>query len=170
MQDTSMVRNIAILGHGSSGKSSLAEAMLFTAGKIKRLGTIDGGNSSMDYDDEEIARKISINSSFENYIWKKTEVYLIDTPGDDSFYNETIFASKVSDGAVFNIGAVLGVKGQTIKFADLIAENQGVLVLDLWASSCLSCIREYEASERNRALIAEKGVKFERIKNVCLIK
>jgi len=124
MQDTSMVRNIAILGHGSSGKSSLAEAMLFTAGKIKRLGTIDGGNSSMDYDDEEIARKISINSSFENYTWKKTEVYLIDTPGDDSFYNETIFASKVSDGAVFNIGAVLGVKGQTIKFADLIAENK----------------------------------------------
>lgn len=123
MQDTSMVRNLAILGHGSSGKSSLAEAMLYTAGKLKRLGKIDDGNSSMDYDDEEIARKISINSSFNNFTWKKTEVYLIDTPGDDSFYNETIFASKVSDSAIFTIGAVLGVKGQTIKFADLIAEN-----------------------------------------------
>jgi elongation factor G len=123
MQDTSLVRNLAILGHGSSGKSSLAEAMLYTAGKLKRLGKIDDGNSSMDYDDEEIARKISINSSFNNFTWKKTEVYLIDTPGDDSFYNETIFASKVSDSAIFTIGAVLGVKGQTIKFADLIAEN-----------------------------------------------
>jgi elongation factor G len=123
MQDTSLVRNLAILGHGSSGKSSLAEAMLYTAGKLKRLGKIDDGNSSMDYDDEEIARKISINSSFNNFNWKKTEVYLIDTPGDDSFYNETIFASKVSDSAIFTIGAVLGVKGQTIKFADLIAEN-----------------------------------------------
>ncbi len=122
MQDTSMVRNLAILGHGSCGKSSLAEAMLYTAGKLKRLGKIDDGNSSMDYDEEEIARKISINSSFHNFNWKKTTVYLIDTPGDDSFYNETIFASKVSDGAVFTIGAVLGVKGQTIKFADLIAE------------------------------------------------
>ena len=123
MQDTSMVRNLAILGHGSSGKSSLAEAMLYTAGKLKRLGKIDDGNTAMDYDDEEIARKISINSSFDNFTWKKTAVYLIDTPGDDSFYNETIFASKVSDSAVFTIGAVLGVKGQTIKFADLIAEN-----------------------------------------------
>ena len=118
-----MVRNLAILGHGSSGKSSLAEAMLYTAGKLKRLGKIDDGNSAMDYDDEEIARKISINSSFENLTWNKTTVYLIDTPGDDSFYNETIFASKVSDSAIFTIGAVLGVKGQTIKFADLIAEN-----------------------------------------------
>ena len=123
MQDTSMVRNVAILGHGGSGKSSLAEAMLYTAGKLKRLGRIDDGNSAMDYDDEEIARKISINSSFDNYTWKKTNVYLIDTPGDDSFYNETIFASSVCDAAIFTIGAVLGVKGATIKFADLIAEN-----------------------------------------------
>jgi len=123
MQDTSMVRNLAILGHGSCGKSSLAEAMLYTAGKLKRLGKVDDGNSSMDYDEEEISRKISINSSFNNFNWKKTSVYLVDTPGDDSFYNETIFASKVSDSALFTIGAVLGVKGQTIKFADLIAEN-----------------------------------------------
>ena len=123
MQETSMVRNVAIMGHGNSGKSSLAEAMLFTAGKLKRLGKIDDGNATMDYDDEEIARNISINSSFDNYSWKKTDVYLIDTPGDDSFYNETIFASKVCDSAVFTIGAVLGVRGQTLKFADLIAEN-----------------------------------------------
>ena len=71
MQDTSMVRNMAIMGHGNSGKTSLAEAMLYTAGKTNRLGKVDDGNSSMDYDDEEISRKISISSSFNNYTWKK---------------------------------------------------------------------------------------------------
>jgi len=124
MQDTSMIRNIALIGHGNSGKTSLAEAMLYTAGKIKRLGKVDSGNSNMDYDDEEIARKISINSSFDNYSWKKTDVFMIDTPGDDSFYNETIFATSICDSALFTIGAVLGVKGQTVKFADLIADNK----------------------------------------------
>ena len=57
MQDTAMVRNIAVIGHGNSGKTSLVEAMLYTAGKINRLGKVDDGNSSMDYDDEEIKRK-----------------------------------------------------------------------------------------------------------------
>lgn len=123
MQDTAMVRNIAVLGHGNGGKTTLVEAMLYTAGKIKRLGKVDDGNTSMDYDDEEIKRQISISSSFSNYIWKKHDVYIIDTPGDDSFFNETLTAAHVCDGAVFVIGAVLGVKGQTRKFADLIVDN-----------------------------------------------
>ncbi len=123
MQDTKLVRNIAIIGHGNSGKTSLAEAMLFTAGKIKRLGKVDDGSSCMDYEEEEIKRNISITSSFHNYLWKKHEVYLVDTPGDDNFINETLFASQICDGAVFAIGAVMGVKGQTTKFADFIAEK-----------------------------------------------
>jgi len=118
-----MVRNIAVLGHGNGGKTTLVEAMLYTAGKIKRLGKVDDGNTSMDYDDEEIKRNISISSSFSNYTWKKHDVYLVDTPGDDSFFNETLTAAHVCDGAVFVIGAVLGVKGQTRKFADLIVDN-----------------------------------------------
>ena len=123
MPDANMVRNIALIGHGSSGKTSLAEAMLYTAGKLNRLGKIDEGHATMDYDEEEIVRKISINSSFNSYTWKKNEVFMIDTPGDDSFYNETIFACSVCDSAVFTIGAVIGVKGQTVKFADMITEN-----------------------------------------------
>lgn len=124
MQDTSKVRNIAIIGHGNCGKTSLAEAMLFTAGKIKRLGKVDDGSSALDYEDEEISRNISINSSFHNYSWNKHNVYLIDTPGDDNFLNETLFASSVCDGVVFTIGAVLGVKGQTIKFAQIVKDRQ----------------------------------------------
>jgi elongation factor G len=124
MQDTAMVRNIALIGHGNSGKTSLAEAMLYTAGKIKRLGQVDDGTASLDFDGEEIKRKITINASFQNYTWNKVETYFIDTPGDDSFFNETVFTTGVCDGAILTIGAVLGVKGQTRKFIDLIAENQ----------------------------------------------
>lgn len=123
MQDTKVVRNVAIIGHGGCGKTSLAEALLFSAGKIKRLGKVDEGSSVMDYDEEEISRNISINIGFHNYTWKKHDVYLMDTPGDDNFINETIFASHVCDSALFTIGAVLGVKGQTIKFANIIQEQ-----------------------------------------------
>jgi len=123
MQDISKIRNIAIIGHGSCGKTSLAEAMLFTAGKIKRLGKVDEGSSALDFEEEEVQRNISINTSFHNYSWKKHDVFLLDTPGDDNFINETFVATQVTDAAVFIVGAVLGVKGQTIKFADFIAER-----------------------------------------------
>ena len=123
MQDISKIRNMAIIGHGSCGKTSLAEAMLFTAGKIKRLGNVDDGTAALDFEDEEKQRKVSINTSFHNYSWKKHDVFLMDTPGDDNFINESLVATQIADGAVFIIGAVLGVKGQTIKFADFIADR-----------------------------------------------
>ena len=123
MQDISKIRNIAIIGHGSCGKTSLAEAMLFTAGKINRLGKVDDGSSALDFEDEEVQRNISINTSFHNYSWKKHDVFLMDTPGDDNFINETFMATQVADAAVFIVGAVLGVKGQTIKFADFIVDR-----------------------------------------------
>lgn len=139
MQETNMVRNIAIVGHGGCGKTSLAEALLFTAGKINRLGQVDNGTSAMDYEDEEISRNISINSSFHSYTWNKHQVFVIDTPGDDNFLNETLFATKVADAAVFTIGAVLGVKGQTIKFANFIAEQN------------LPCLLNISKMDRERA-------------------
>ncbi len=123
MQDISKIRNMAIIGHGSCGKTSLAEAMLFTAGKVKRLGKVDDGTAALDFEEEEIQRKVSINTSFHNYSWKKHDVFLMDTPGDDNFINETFVATQMVDGAVFIVGAVLGVKGQTIKFADFIADK-----------------------------------------------
>jgi len=123
MQDISKIRNIAIIGHGNCGKTSLAEAMLFTAGKINRLGKVDDGSSALDFEEEEVHRNISINTSFHNYSWKKHDVYLMDTPGDDNFINETYMATQVVDSTIFIVGAVLGVKGQTIKFADFIAER-----------------------------------------------
>ncbi len=123
MQDINKIRNIAIIGHGNCGKTSLAEAMLYTAGKIKRLGKVDDGSAALDFEEEELQRNISINTSFHNYSWKKHDVFLMDTPGDDNFLNETYMATQVVDSAVFIVGAVLGVKGQTIKFARFIADR-----------------------------------------------
>jgi len=124
MLETNMVRNIAIVGHGNCGKTSLAEAMLFTSGKINRLGKVDSGTSAMDFEEEEISRNISINSSFHNFTWKKHHISMVDTPGDDNFLNETLIATKVCDAAIFTVGAVLGVKGQTIKFADFLSQQK----------------------------------------------
>lgn len=120
MLDATKIRNVAIVGHGNCGKTSLAEAMLFTAGKIDRLGKVDDGSSALDYEQEEIDRNISIHASFHNFEWKKRHIFINDTPGDDNFLNETRFAAHVSDSAVFTIGAVLGVKGQTSKFANIL--------------------------------------------------
>ncbi len=124
MLDTTKIRNIAIVGHGNCGKTSLAEAILFTAGKVDRLGKVDDGSAALDYEPEEIDRNISINSGFHNFEWNKKHIFLTDTPGDDNFLNETRFAAYVSDSAVFTIGAVLGVKGQTAKFAAILNERQ----------------------------------------------
>ena len=70
MQDVQQIRNVVILGHGNSGKSTLAEALLFTAGSLKRLGKVDDGTSSMDFEPEEIKRQISINAAFNQLAWK----------------------------------------------------------------------------------------------------
>jgi elongation factor G len=123
MQEIQLIRNVALLGHGQAGKTSLAEAMLFTSGKTDRLGKVDAGTSTLDYEPEEIKRQISISSAFHQYTWKKHTVFIIDTPGDDNFVTEAKFAAKVADCAILTIGAVIGVRYQTGKFADYIAER-----------------------------------------------
>ena len=122
MKDSTQVRNVAIFGQGKSGKTSLAEALLFTAGKTNRLGKVDDGSAVMDFEPEEIQRKLSINSSFNNLSWKKNQVFVIDSPGDDNFINEARFASRITDSVIFTIDTPGGVKFQTEKIADYVAE------------------------------------------------
>ncbi len=124
MTDVKLVRNVAILGHGNCGKTTLAEALLFSAGKTNRLGKVDDGSSSMDFEPEEIKRDISISTAFHHYDWKKHEVFLADTPGDDNFINESKFVAKVADSALFCIGAATSVKNQTTKYTDFIEERK----------------------------------------------
>lgn len=122
MKDTQAVRNFGIFGHGKCGKTSLAEALLFTSGRNKRLGKVDDGTAAMDFEPEEIDRKLSINAAFNRLCWNKHDLYFADTPGDANFINDTLFVSRVVDGAVFVIGAVDGVKNQTETFAEIIAD------------------------------------------------
>jgi len=124
MTDVKLVRNVAILGHGNCGKTTLAEALLFSAGKTNRLGKVDDGSSSMDYEPEEIKRNVSISAAFNHYIWKKHEVFLADTPGDGNFLNEAKFVAQVTDNVLFSIGAATSVKNQTTKFTDFIEERK----------------------------------------------
>lgn len=124
MQDINLVRNVAIFGHAKSGKTSLAEALLFTTGKTKRLGKVDDGSSIMDFDPEEISRKATINSSFNHYDWHKTSIYLIDTPGDDNFLNDAAFSAQVADNAIFVVEANQSLKSQTEKIASFVQARQ----------------------------------------------
>jgi len=112
---TANIRNLVLIGHGGCGKTSLAEALLFTAGATSRLGRVDDGSSVFDYEPEEIKRKITISSAFHHYQWKKHTVYLADTPGDDNFLADTRAALHVADAAVVVVDAVDGVKVGTEK-------------------------------------------------------
>lgn len=112
---TATIRNLAFVGHSGCGKTSLAEALLFSAGATKRLGKVDDGSSVLDYEPEEIKRKITISSSFHHYSYKKHTVYLADTPGDDNFLADTRAVLHVTDAAVVVIDAVDGVKVGTEK-------------------------------------------------------
>jgi len=107
------IRNIAIVAHGGAGKTSLAEAMLFNAGIITRLGRVEDGNTALDFEPEEIKRQTSINSGFHQIPWKKHDISIIDTPGDQNFFNETRTCIQAVDGAVFVVDAMDGVKVQT---------------------------------------------------------
>jgi elongation factor G len=107
------LRNIALVGHGSSGKTSLSEIMLFKTGTSKRLGRVEDGNTIMDFEPEELKRLISISSGFHQFSWKKNIISLIDTPGDQNFFTDTINSMQAADGVVVVIDAVDGVKVQT---------------------------------------------------------
>ena len=107
------IRNIALIGHGGAGKTSLAEALLYNSGAIKRLGKIEEGNTAMDFEPEEVKRTSSISSGFHQYSWKNHTVNLIDTPGDQNFFSDTKSSMQAADGAIVVIDAVDGVKVQT---------------------------------------------------------
>jgi len=107
------IRNVGTFGHGGEGKTSLMEAILFDTGVNTRLGHVDDGSSIMDYEPEEINRKISISASLAHFEWDKHEVHAIDTPGYANFIAEAKTSMRVVDGAVIVVGANSGVKVQT---------------------------------------------------------
>lgn len=107
------LRNVALVSHVSCGKTSLAEAMLFKAGATNRLGSVDQGNSVLDFEPEELKRSITINTAFHQYTWKKHTINIIDTPGDQDFFSDTKLCLEAAGTALVLIDAVDGVKVQT---------------------------------------------------------
>jgi len=108
--NTEDLRNISIVGSGSTGKTQLAEAILFSAKAIDRLGKVDSGNTVCDYNEDEIERKISINSSIAFCEWKDKKINIIDTPGYADFAGEVIGALSVVEISIVNVCASSGVE------------------------------------------------------------
>ncbi len=110
---TSKVRNIALVGHGGTGKTSLVEAMLFNTGAIKRMGKVDDGNSVADYLPEEVKRKITISTTLVPCEYRDHKINVLDTPGYADFYFEVTGAMRVVDSIVMVLSANAGVEVQT---------------------------------------------------------
>lgn len=102
------IRNIGIFGHGGEGKTTLTEAMLFNAGLLERLGKVETGTTTTDFDPEEVRRSISINAALAPFEWNGTKVNVIDAPGFFDFYGEVTAAMALCDSALIVVGAVSG--------------------------------------------------------------
>jgi len=109
------IRNVGVVGHGGSGKTSLTAGLLYTVGATNRLTRVDEGNTITDFDEEEIQRKITISTSLSYAEWKKAKINLLDTPGYNIFINDTRAALVAADAALVLVDAVAGVEVQTEK-------------------------------------------------------
>jgi elongation factor G len=122
---TEMIRNVALVGHGGAGKTSLAEALLFVAGAIPRVGRVEDGTTVCDFDPEEQQRKISVSLALAPLEWDGHKINVIDTPGYADFVGDVAAGLRAADLAIFVVSAVEGVEVQT-EVAWRLAEERGL--------------------------------------------
>ena len=132
---TEFIRNIALVGHGSSGKTMMAEAFLHFSGATTRMGKIEDGSTASDFDDEEIRRSLSLYTSVIPIEHKNTKLNFLDAPGYTDFVGEVISALSVSDGALVLVDSLAGV---VIRLVDLIMMTAPIGVFALIASTITS--------------------------------
>jgi elongation factor G len=145
------VRNVALIGHGHSGKTTLTAALLYTAGATNRLTRVDEGNTVTDFDDDEIQRKLSISTAIAYAEWAKKKINLIDTPGFNIFINDTKASMIAADGVLVVVDGVAGVEVQTEKvwsFADEFQLPRAIIIDKL----------DRERSDFDRALASVQSV------------
>src|SRR5256886_15361304 len=107
------IRNVAVVGHRGTGKTSLVEAMLYRAGATNRLGTVESGSTVSDWDEDEQRRQMSLAASICHLEWQDRKINLLDTPGDAGFQGDAVAALRVVEGALIAVSAVMGVEVQT---------------------------------------------------------
>jgi elongation factor G len=110
MPEPARIRNVAVVGHRGTGKTSLLEALLFQSGAVNRLGTVEGGTTISDWDEDEHARQLSIAMSVAHAAWQDRKLNLIDVPGDPSFQGELRTAARVVEGMLVTVSGVMGVE------------------------------------------------------------
>ncbi len=113
VSDPAKIRNVAVAGHRGTGKTSLVEAMLFQSGAVNRLGQVEQGTTTADWDDDEHKRRMSLAASICNVGWTERKINLIDAPGDPGFQGDTIAAMRVVEGVLVVLSGVMGVEVQT---------------------------------------------------------
>src|SRR3954465_6452565 len=106
-------RNVAVVGHRGTGKTSLVEALLFQAEKVNRLGAVEAGTTTSDWDEDERRRRMSLGASVCSLEWQGRKLNLIDTPGDTGFQADTVATLRVVEGALVVVSGVMGVEGNT---------------------------------------------------------
>src|SRR5829696_7036805 len=109
------IRNVAVVGHRGTGKTSLVEAMLFQAQKVNRLGAVEAGTTTSDWDEDEQRRRMSLAASVCNLEWQGRKINLIDTPGDTGFQADTVATLRVVEGALVVVSGVMGVEVNTAR-------------------------------------------------------
>src|ERR671919_845456 len=110
MPEPARIRNVAVVGHRGTGKTSLLEALLFQSGAVNRLGTVEAGTTVSDSDEDEHKRQLSISMSLEHAEWQDRKLNLLDIPGDPSFQGELRTAARVVEGMLVTVSGVMGVE------------------------------------------------------------
>jgi elongation factor G len=173
------IRNIALIGHGGSGKTSLSEILLFTAGEINRIGTIAEGNTISDYSPNEIEKQISISTSLLHLEWHNTKLNILDTPGYSDFVGDVKAAMKVCDTAVMVLKSAEGVEvgsETTAKFVDEYELPSAIIINKVDNEHSEFKQTEQQAKERlsSGAIVitfpASEGVNFDTVIDVLKMK
>ncbi|OGP68760.1 MAG: translation elongation factor G [Deltaproteobacteria bacterium RBG_16_44_11] len=159
--ESKSLRNLAIVGHGGTGKTSLSESFLFVSGKNERLGRVDDSTSTMDYEPEEQKRRVSISSAANFIEWEKHKINIIDTPGDSNFAYDIKCSMSVVENAIVVIDAVSGVEFQTQKVWELADEFKLPRIVFINRM-------DRERADFNKALVSLKSKFAKKVTPVCL--
>ncbi len=159
--ESKMLRNLAVIGHGGTGKTSLCESLLFVSGKNERLGRVDDGTSTMDYEPEEQKKHVSISSAANFVEWDKHKINIVDTPGDSNFTFDIQCSMSIVDNTVVVIDSVGGVEFQTQKVWDM--ANQYALPRMIFINRM-----DRERADFNKVLDSIKSKLKKKATPVCL--